>query len=273
MRTSEPRIAPPRRPMANRRKGPPELPRAIPCDTDPLLIAALCACIGNFPTAWLLSQPILRPGGQRGRGRLTANHGKPGRLDIAPTMERSFDRTAKRTPLGGLARHKLTARTHESRLTVRGKGITNDTGFFIAGSSTHQPFEAGVVKREMRVIHNDFYCNAVRITGGDADRLEVAAEHAAEAGLEVFHSPFSCDLSIDEPLHFLFAYSHPGRWPLWRPYGKGTVRRRQHDGGIVTVEGHSPRRITAGGHPNEDAPPLVAERLFLLASTPVWALL
>jgi hypothetical protein len=37
----------------------------------------------------------------------------------------------------------------------------------------------------MRVIHDDLHCTAVRITGGDPDRLEVAAQHAAEAGLEV----------------------------------------------------------------------------------------
>lgn len=86
---------------------------------------------------------------------------------------------------------------------MRGNGITYDTGFFNAGVSTHEPFDSEIVKREMRVIHDDLHCNAVRITGGNADRLEIAAIHAADAGLEVWFSPFTCDLTIDELLDFL----------------------------------------------------------------------
>jgi hypothetical protein len=86
---------------------------------------------------------------------------------------------------------------------MRGKGITYDTGFFNAGVSTRDSFDCEVVKREMRIIHDDLHCNAVRITGGNAERLEVAAIHAADADLEVWFSPFTCDLSTDELLHFL----------------------------------------------------------------------
>jgi hypothetical protein len=43
----------------------------------------------------------------------------------------------------------------------------------------------------------------VRVTGGDPDRLEVAARHAAEAGLEVWWSPFTCDLTAGELLDLL----------------------------------------------------------------------
>src|SRR6266699_1422397 len=86
---------------------------------------------------------------------------------------------------------------------MRGNGITYDTGFFNAGVSTHEPFDPGVVKREMRIIHDDLHCNAVRITGGNADRLEIAAIHAADASLEVWFSPFTCDLTTDELLDFL----------------------------------------------------------------------
>lgn len=74
---------------------------------------------------------------------------------------------------------------------MRGKGITYDTGFFNAGVSTHEPFHSDVVKREMRIIRDDVHCNAVRITGGNADRLEIAAIHAVNAGLEVWFSPFT----------------------------------------------------------------------------------
>jgi hypothetical protein len=81
---------------------------------------------------------------------------------------------------------------------MRGKGITYDTGFLAAGGrSTHEPFDEGMVRREMRIIHDDLHCNAVRITGGSVDRLEIAATHAAAAGLEVWWSPFTNDLSTD----------------------------------------------------------------------------
>jgi hypothetical protein len=86
---------------------------------------------------------------------------------------------------------------------MRGKGITYDTGFLNAGASTREPFDPEGVKREMRVIREDLHCNAVRVTGGDPDRLEIAATHAAEVGLEVWLSPFTCDLTTDELLDFL----------------------------------------------------------------------
>jgi hypothetical protein len=85
------------------------------------------------------------------------------------------------------------------------RGIASPTtpGFFNAGVSTHEPFDPEVVEREMRVIHNELHGNAVRITGGVPDRLEIAARHAAAAGLEVCLSPFTCELTIDELLTLL----------------------------------------------------------------------
>ena len=38
--------------------------------------------------------------------------------------------------------------------SLRGKGINYDTGFFNAGSSTHEPFDPEIVLREMRVMHD-----------------------------------------------------------------------------------------------------------------------
>ena len=64
---------------------------------------------------------------------------------------------------------------------MRRKGITYDTGFLSAGSSTREPFDSEVVRREMRVIRNDLHCNAVRVTGGDPVRLKIAAPHGADA--------------------------------------------------------------------------------------------
>jgi hypothetical protein len=86
---------------------------------------------------------------------------------------------------------------------MRGRGINYDTGFFNAGTSTHEPFDPALVRREMRVIHDDLHCTAVRITGGDADRLKVAATLAAEAGLEVWLCPFVNDVSQEALLALL----------------------------------------------------------------------
>jgi hypothetical protein len=84
-----------------------------------------------------------------------------------------------------------------------GKGITYDTGFLSAGASTREPFEPDVVRREMRVIRDDLHCNAIRVTGGDPDRLEIAATHAADAGLAVWFCPFTNGLTQDELLDLL----------------------------------------------------------------------
>jgi hypothetical protein len=86
---------------------------------------------------------------------------------------------------------------------MRGNGINYDTGFINAGVSTHEPFDPDVVGREMRIIKEDLHCTAVRVTGGDPDRLEIAARHAADAGLEVWFCPFICDLTAEETLALL----------------------------------------------------------------------
>ncbi|MER6721727.1 hypothetical protein [Streptomyces halstedii] len=86
---------------------------------------------------------------------------------------------------------------------MRALGINYDTGFTSAGTTTHEPFDPAAVRREMRVIRDELRCDAVRVTGGDPDRLETAARHAAEAGLEVWYSPFTNGLSPDALLSFL----------------------------------------------------------------------
>lgn len=86
---------------------------------------------------------------------------------------------------------------------MRAKGINYDTGFLSAGTSTHEPFDADLVRREMHIIRNDLHCTAVRITGGIPDRLEIAAAHAADAGLEVWFCPFTNGLTIGALLELL----------------------------------------------------------------------
>jgi hypothetical protein len=86
---------------------------------------------------------------------------------------------------------------------MRGKGINYDTGFINKGVSSREPFDIEVVKRELQIIRDDLHCNAIRVTGGDPERLEITASIAAEAGLEVWFSPFTCDLTNTEMLELL----------------------------------------------------------------------
>ncbi len=77
---------------------------------------------------------------------------------------------------------------------MRRKGITYDTGFFPAGRTSRPIFEPAQVRHDLRAIARELRCDAVRVTGGDLDRLTVAAEYAAAEGLEVWYSPQPCEL-------------------------------------------------------------------------------
>jgi hypothetical protein len=87
---------------------------------------------------------------------------------------------------------------------MRCKGISYDTGFISEGRNARELFDPEVVKRELRVIRDDLNCNAVRVIGGDPERLEFAATYAADLGLEVWFSPYPLELTTDEMLS-LFA--------------------------------------------------------------------
>ena len=81
---------------------------------------------------------------------------------------------------------------------MRRKGITYDTGVFPAGRNSRPGFDSGQVRREMDVIARSLRCDAVRVTGGDLDRLSTAARYAADAGLEVWFSPQPCELAPEQ---------------------------------------------------------------------------
>jgi hypothetical protein len=83
---------------------------------------------------------------------------------------------------------------------VRAQGMTYDTGFVRRGSNSRERFDPELVKRELTIIRDDLHCNAVQIIGGDPVRLELAAQHAAELGLEVWFSPYLLELTNDEIL-------------------------------------------------------------------------
>lgn len=87
---------------------------------------------------------------------------------------------------------------------MRARGISYDTGFVRNGVTSRASFDPVTVERELRVIRDELHCNAVRVMGGDPDRVELAAGYAADLGLEVWFSPYPLELAADEMLS-LFA--------------------------------------------------------------------
>jgi hypothetical protein len=81
---------------------------------------------------------------------------------------------------------------------MRGKGINYDTGFYPGGEISRTRFDAEIVRREMQIINRELGCTAVRISGGEPERLSTAGEMAAAAGLEVWFSPFPCELTTEQ---------------------------------------------------------------------------
>jgi hypothetical protein len=132
---------------------------------------------------------------------------------------------------------------------MRAKGINYDTGFLNAGTSTHEPFDPEIVRREMRVIRDDLHCTAVRITGGDPDRLELAARHAADAGLEVWFCPFTNGLTQDALLALL------------ADCAERAERLRQRGARVVMLTGSELSLFTSGFLPGET----LAERVALVS--------
>jgi hypothetical protein len=88
--------------------------------------------------------------------------------------------------------------------SLRARGISYDTGLVFKGAISPLHFDLDLVGRELQIIRDDLHCNAVRIIGGDPERLELAARQAAHLGLEAWFSPYPLELSTDEMLS-LFA--------------------------------------------------------------------
>lgn len=132
---------------------------------------------------------------------------------------------------------------------MQSKGINYDTGFRSAGTSTREPFDPEVVRREMRIIHDELHCNAVRVTGGYPERLEIAGMHAANAGLAVWFCPFTNGLTGNELLDLLA--DSAGR----------AERLRGRDAEVVFLTGSELSLFTAGFLPGDR----LEDRLALLA--------
>lgn len=85
---------------------------------------------------------------------------------------------------------------------MRGRGVQYDTGTFPGGDSTRRTFDPRTVERELRIIAEELHCTTVRITGGDPERLSTAAQFAAAAGLQVWYSPFPCEMTEEQMLPY-----------------------------------------------------------------------
>jgi hypothetical protein len=104
-------------------------------------------------------------------------------------------------PAGRVPRHRRPLRTRPMQTL----GINYDTGVVVDGTSTRDDFDDRTVRRELEIIAGDLHANAVRVTGDRVDRLEVAAQLASAAGLQVWFSPFLYDLGPDELVERLAA--------------------------------------------------------------------
>jgi hypothetical protein len=135
---------------------------------------------------------------------------------------------------------------------VRAKGITYDTGFVRKGKISRERFDPQVVRRELAIIRDDLHCNAVQITGGDPERLELAADYAAGLGLEVWFSPYPLELTPGEILSLL------------RDCAERAERLRQRGAEVVFVTGVELSLMNQGFLPGNS----VDERLSLLLSDP-----
>jgi hypothetical protein len=130
--------------------------------------------------------------------------------------------------------------------------MTYDTGFIRKGEISRERFDPGLVRRELAIIRDDLHCNAVQITGGDPERLELAASYAAELGLEVWFSPYPLELTTDEILS------------LFADCAERAERLRKRGAEVVFVTGVELSIMNQGFLPGDS----VDERLGLLLSQP-----
>ncbi|GAA1625729.1 hypothetical protein GCM10009733_023000 [Nonomuraea maheshkhaliensis] len=123
---------------------------------------------------------------------------------------------------------------------MRGKGIHYDTGTRVTDGWSRPAFDVSDVRRDMRAIARELHCTAVRVTGSDPGRLTIAAEQAAEAGLEVWFAPFPCDLTTGQLL------------PLFAECADRAEALRRGGASVVLVTGGELSMFCHGFLPGDD---------------------
>ncbi|MFF2774131.1 hypothetical protein ACFVU3_04410 [Streptomyces sp. NPDC058052] len=129
---------------------------------------------------------------------------------------------------------------------MRARGISYDTGFVRHGRNSRRAFEPETVRRELEIIRDDLHCTAVRVMGGDPDRIERAAGYAADLGLEVWFSPY--------PLEETGA----GMLALFADCAERAERLRRRGADVVFVTGAELSLMNPGFLPGADTDERVA---------------
>lgn len=133
---------------------------------------------------------------------------------------------------------------------MRARGISYDTGFVRHGHNARRVFEPDTVRRELEIIRDDLHCTAVRVMGGDPDRIELAAGYAADLGLEVWFSPYP----LEE--------TEAGMLALFADCAERAERLRRRGADVVFVTGAELSLMNPGFLPGADTD----ERVALLRS-------
>jgi hypothetical protein len=108
---------------------------------------------------------------------------------------------------------------------VQHEGVHYDTGTVFRGpgyavSTRPGALDMSVVRRELEIVRDDLYANAVRIVGSDVGPMTAVAEIALGLGLEVWFSPWLFEYSLEETAARMVAAAeavtplytaHPGR--------------------------------------------------------------
>jgi len=85
---------------------------------------------------------------------------------------------------------------------MKRRGVCYDVGSVML-VNWRPDFEPRTVHRELQIIRDDLHCNAVRISGRNFGRLEVAARDALEQGLEVWLAPGLWDKGQDATIAYM----------------------------------------------------------------------
>lgn len=127
--------------------------------------------------------------------------------------------------------------------------MTYDTGFIGRGGNSREEFDPGIVRRELEIIRDDLHCTAVQITGGDPERLDLAARYAAELGLEIWYSPYPLEQTTAQIL------------ALFADCAERAERLRDSGAEVIFVAGVELTLMNSGFLPGEDPMDRV-DRLF-----------
>jgi hypothetical protein len=137
------------------------------------------------------------------------------------------------------------------------QGINYDVGTFFTPEACSRPdFDREIVRREIEIIRRDLHCNAIRISGFDAERLAFAAECALDQGLEVWLSPALMDAEPDALLAYIGETARLAE----------TLRRRTPSSGVVLVLGCELTLFSTGFIPGAN----LFERIGNMSSMAFW---